>query len=133
LSAFPRGRYGTASRGVDVGRKTRDPAAYRVLIEERNIQTPQMPHQLARQIEHGVLSNPLRQVPLAEVAEHRANQRREARRHEVAINRNLGEQRSDHLQRGADRQQDQRYDDLDVVRPDVGRGGSYFGCETIRR
>jgi hypothetical protein len=108
-------------------------AAYRVVVEERNIQTLQMPHQLAPQIEHGVLSNPLRQLPLAEVAEHRANQRREARRHEVAISRNLGEQRSDHVQPGADKQQDQRYDDLDPVRPDVGRRRSYFGCETIRR
>ncbi len=65
--------------GVDVGSEPRDQTAHRVAIVEGDIQPLQMPHQLAAQIEHGLLSDPLHQVLLAEVAEHGADQRREVK------------------------------------------------------
>ena len=59
---------------VDVRGEARDQAADRVVIVESHIQALQMRHQLRAQIEHGLLSDPLHQVLLAEVAKQRGKQ-----------------------------------------------------------
>ena len=58
----------SASTSV-VTRVTRRPTG--IAIVEGEIQALQVRHQLAAQIEHGLLSDPLHEVLLAEVAEHR--------------------------------------------------------------
>ena len=56
---------------VHVGGDARDQATHGIAIEESDIQPLQVRHQLAAEIEHGFLSDPLHQILLAEIADQR--------------------------------------------------------------
>ena len=56
---------------VHVGGEARDQAAHRIAVVEGEIELLQVIHQLAAQVEHGLLSDPLHEVLFAEVAHQR--------------------------------------------------------------
>ena len=137
--------------GVHVGGDTGDQAAHRVVIVEGKIQALQPRHHFAPQVEHGFLSHPLHDVLLAEVAKHAEDDDQQVEkgdlretgpgaggqiriedgmggfsgRRQVTIHCQSGEQRAERLQHGVEQQQDQRGNNGEFVRPNVGEQASH--------
>ena len=126
---------------VHVGGDARDQAPHGVAVEKGHVQFLQVRHQLPAQVEHGALPGVLHQVDLRELEDEGAQQypeveqgnggepapgvgREEPVEHragvamarlQVAVHRNLGEQRSEHLQPRLQEQKAERYQHIPAV------------------
>jgi len=133
--------------GVDVGRNPRDESSYRVAIEERDVQPLHVRENLAAQIEHGFLADPLHVVSLEELHEEADGQQRDidrgdlrnpndrlgaepgveqgmmaggARACQVLVDGNFGEIRTENVSAGFDQDGDDRQHRLPFVRSQIG-------------
>ena len=137
---------------VDVGGDARHQAADRIAVVEGDVEPLQVRHQLAAQIEHGELAGVLHQVRLRELAEEGADQHAQVEQTDagqavpgigrqiagresagicpglgckIAVDRDAGEQRTEHLQGGLHQQKDQRERHQQPVGPHVAQQAAH--------